>query len=101
MATNLNSGFTNNINTIQIRTSGSSSQRVTDRAIDTDGDGNKQAVTITPGTPAGGNKLNPPSLANGGILHDLEGIARSVIKTDVETDGGVDVTGSEYTEGGN
>ena len=33
MATSLNAGYTNNINVLQIRTSGSSMQRVTDRAL--------------------------------------------------------------------
>ena len=33
MPTGLNAGYTNNINILQIRTSGSSMQRVTDRAL--------------------------------------------------------------------
>ncbi len=36
MASDLNPGFENNINVIQIRTNGASMQRVTDRAVDSD-----------------------------------------------------------------
>lgn len=72
MANQLNSGFSNNINVIQIRTSGSSSQRVTDRAIDTDSDGTDDFA-----------------------IHD-------VLKTTVDSDGGIKKSESEeYTTGGN
>ena len=86
----LNPGFQNNINVIQIRTSGSSSQRLTDRPIDFDGDGVEEQVTLTPGTPAGGNTFNPPaeaSAADNSLLRaDNPGVARSVIKNTGETD---------------
>jgi hypothetical protein len=103
MAGDLQPGFTNNINIMQIRTSGSSMQRVTDRAIDFDGDGNKEVVTLTPGVPAGGNKFNPPATVSGetGSLlgGDNAGVARSVVQEVTETDLGVNTTGEEFTEG--
>lgn len=96
MAGSLNAGFSNNINVIQIRTSGSSMQRVTDRAIDIDGDGDVETVTFNPGTPFPGstNKFEEPPTVTAPA-----GTARSVIDTTVEPDGGVDVTGTFYTEG--
>lgn len=103
MASDLNAGFSNNINIIAIRTSGSSSQIVTDRAIDFDGDGNKEVVSVTPGTPTGGNTFNPPPTfsaeANSSIPGSNQGVARSVVQRIIETDGGVDTSGSEFTEG--
>jgi hypothetical protein len=78
MAAPLNPGFSNNINVMQLRSSGSSLQRVTDRTI---------GAIVSLGT-------WPPS---------PPGVARSVIKTTVETDGGVthdNQTTVEFTEGG-
>jgi len=89
MAGNLNAGFTNNINTISIRTAGTSVQRVTDRAIDIDGDGVKESVTVT--TPNGQTVIQTVSVAAGS--------ARSVLEQTVETDGGVDTSGTEFSEG--
>jgi hypothetical protein len=78
MPSSLNSGFHNNINTMQIRTSGTSMQRVTDRTIN-------GAVSL--GT-------DPPTPV---------GVPRTILITDVETDGGVtnSNTVSEYTKGTN
>ena len=103
MATSLNSGFSNNINAIQIRTSGSSMQRVTDRAIDVDGDGQKEQATVISGTAvtntANGNKMKPASETQGEGLPT--GIARSVIERTRETDLGVTLDqGVQFTEGG-
>lgn len=79
MATGLNSGFENNINIMQLRSSGSSLQRVTDRDL--------------PGITSLGT--DPPTPA---------GVARSVIASTVEPDGGVvhdNQTVTEFTTGGN
>jgi len=70
MATSLNVGFHNNINTIQIRSSATSLQRVTDRAIDFDGNGVKE---VSLGT-------DPPT---------PQGVARTIIASVTEKDGGV------------
>jgi len=79
MSAPLNAGFQNNINVIQLRSSGTSLQRVTDRTIG--------ALVPLP--------TDPPS---------PDGVARTVIKTTVDTDGGVahdNQTTVEFTEGGN
>lgn len=79
MATSLNAGFSNNINVIELRSSGTSLQRVTDRTI-----GALTRLATDPPTPAG--------------------IARTVIETTVDTDGGVvhdNQISTEFTEGGN
>lgn len=86
MATSLNAGFHNNINTIQIRTSGTSSQRVTDRAIDFDGNGVKEQNSAT----APQYSATP------------QGVARTIIASEVETDGGVvhdNQVDTEFTTG--
>lgn len=69
MAADLQPGHSNNINVITIRTNGTSLQRVTDRPVDLTGDGNKET---------GGHQ---------------------VMDATVETDGGVNTAGSEFTEG--
>lgn len=69
MAANLQPGHSNNINVVTIRTSGTSLQRVTDRPVDLTGDGNEET---------GGHQ---------------------VMDATVEADGGVNTTGSEFTEG--
>lgn len=61
----LNSGFENNINTITLRSSGSTTQTVTDRAIDYDGDGDVETVSVTV-TPRGGNKTKTTYVINPG-----------------------------------
>jgi hypothetical protein len=79
MATALNAGFSNNINVIQLRSSGTGLQRLTDRTI-----GNIASLGTDPPTPAG--------------------VARTVIATKVDTDGGVvhdNQSVVEFTEGGN
>ena len=56
-------------------------QRVTDRAIDFDGDGTEESQNNN---------------ANGTLPAGSRG---SVVATTVDTDGGVDTTGDEHTEG--
>jgi len=104
MATDLNSGFENNINIMQIRTSGSSSQRVTDRAVDVDSDGSDEKVTVSGGTRIGtSNKYNAPATVSRETDSLLDGtntgVARSVLSRTQETDRGIDTSGSEFTEG--
>lgn len=85
MATSLNAGFHNNINTMQIRSSGSSLQRVTDRRIDFNGDGTKE---VSLGT-------DPPT---------PQGVAKTIIASTVEPDGGVthdNALDTEFTTGVN
>lgn len=101
MATNLNSGFENNINVIEIRTNGAHSQRVTDRAIDIDGNGEKEKVTIQV---TAGDAVGTPSAPGGKITQTVTipaGTARTVVSEVTETDGGVslDRDVSEFTEG--
>ena len=79
MATSLNAGFSNNINVLQLRSSGTSLQRLTDRDL---------PGIVTLGT-------DPPT---------PPGVARSVIDSTVEPDGGVvhdNQTVTEFTTGGN
>jgi len=79
MSAPLNSGFRNNINVMQLRSSGTSLQRVTDRTI-----GNITSLATDPPSPPG--------------------LERTVISTNVDTDGGVahdNQTTVEFTEGGN
>lgn len=98
MATSLNSGFTNNINVVQIRVSGSSMQRVTDRPIDFDGDGSEEEVSIVhvsgDAGQAGGGKIRS-------TITKPIGIARSVIQSITEPDGGTHSSDDvlEFTEG--
>jgi len=69
MAGSIQAGFSNNINVVTIRTSGTSLQRSTDRPVDLTGDGTEET-------------------------------ARSqVMDTVVESDGGVNSEGLEFTEG--
>lgn len=79
MSAPLNAGFSNNINVIQLRSSGTSLQRVTDRTL-------SGITTLATDPPT------PP------------GVAHSVIGTKVDTDGGVahdNQTTVEFTKGGN
>jgi hypothetical protein len=70
-------------------------QRVTDRRIDTNADGVKESVSLSVGTQIGtSNKFNPPSEATVPV-----GAARTILETVAETDGGVDLSGTEFTEG--
>jgi hypothetical protein len=69
MAGSIQAGFSNNINVVTIRTCGTSLQRATDRPVDLTGDGTEET-------------------------------GRSqVMDTVVETDGGVNSEGQEFTEG--
>lgn len=102
MPTNLNSGFSNNINIIQSRVNGAHSLRYTDRPIDVDGDGEVEKVTITV---TSGSAVGTPSAPGGKVRFNVtkpDGIARSVISEVTETDGGVttDKDVSQFTEGG-
>lgn len=104
MASDLQPGFENNINIMQIRTSGSSSQRVTDRAVDIDDDGSDEQVTVTGGTQIGtSNKHNPPATVSREADSLLDGtntgVARSVLSRTREVDRGINTSGQEYTEG--
>ena len=91
MATDLNAGYSNNINVISIRTAGTSVQRVTDRAIDVDGDGAVEAVSVV-STPKSGNKIT-------NVVTTPTGAPRTVLEQTVELDGGIDTSGTEFTEG--
>ena len=94
MATDLQSGFENNINGITIRHDGRGIQRVTDRAIDFDGDGNKEQATIT--------HVSGHAGGSGGkvqyLVTEPTGVARSKIEEETETND-VDTSGNESTSG--
>ena len=101
MATDLNAGFSNNINVIEIRVNGAHSQRVTDRKIDIDNDGDKESVTIVV---TSGHAVGTPSAPGGKIRQTVtipNGVARTIVSQVTETDGGVssDRDVSEFTEG--
>lgn len=98
MATSLNAGYSNNINVIQVRVNGAHSHRYTDRAIDIDGDGDKEQVSIvvTAGH-AGGTGSHKITQ----VITKPAGIARSLVSDTFETDGGVELDSdvSEFTTG--
>lgn len=101
MATDLNPGFRNNINIMQLRVNGAHMQRVTDRAIDIDGDGDEEQVTIVVNS---GHAVGTPSAPGGKISQTVTipaGTARTVVSEVTETDGGVhtDNDVSQFTEG--
>lgn len=89
MASDLNSGFTNNVNTIVLRGASTSVQRYTDRAIDIDGDGNVEVVSIVT-TPRGQKVTDTVTVP--------AGVARTLVDHTTETDGGVNTDGNEFTE---
>lgn len=91
MAANLNAGFSNNVNISAIRAGGNKVHLVTDRAIDFDGDGNEEAVSVVTTLRADGKTKH--------VVTKPAGVARSVVKETNETDGGVNIAGAEYTEG--
>jgi hypothetical protein len=91
MAGDLQAGFFNNVNISAIRACGTVVHIVTDRAIDIDGDGDEEVVTVTT-TERAGNKVKH-------TFTKPAGIARSVVDQSNETDGGVNITGDEYTSG--
>jgi hypothetical protein len=100
MATSLNSGFQNNNNIIVVRTSATASQKITDRSIDFDGDGNKEQVSIVH---VSGDATGTPSSPGGKIVEIVTvpvGFSRTVVETIVDSDGGVTKNDAvEYTEG--
>jgi len=101
MATSLNAGYSNNINTVQVRTNGAAMQRLTDRPIDFDGDGAEEQVTVTH---VSGHAVGTPSAPGGKTRTTVTvpvGAARTIISQLFETDGGVsnDSDVSEFTEG--
>lgn len=101
MATSLNAGFNNNINVVQIRVNGAHSQRMTDRPMDIDGDGDKEQVTIVV---TSGSAIGTPSAPGGKIRQTVTipaGVARTIVSQTYEADGGVhtDYDVSQFTEG--
>lgn len=102
MPTNLNAGYENNINVVQIRTNGAHMSRYTDRAIDVTGDGVDEKVTIAH---VSGHAVGTPSAPGGKTRSTVTipaGAARTLIHEITETDGGVhtDSDVSQFTEGG-
>lgn len=93
MAGDLQAGFTNNINIIAIREAGNNGKTYTDRAIDIDGDGNVETVTVTTDDNSrGGNKVRH-------TYTKPDGVARTPVKRPTETDLGINTDGSEFTQG--
>jgi hypothetical protein len=92
MASDLRAGFSNNINIVTLRESGTTVKKYTDRAIDVTGDGNVEVVTVTTDDNSkGGNK----------VVHTVTepaGSPRTIVDAPTETDRGVNTTGSEFTE---
>jgi hypothetical protein len=103
MASELNAGFENNINVVQSRVNGAHSMRYTDRAIDIDGDGSDEQVTLTHVSGHAVGTASAPGGKTRTTVTKPAGIARSVIHEVTETDGGVhtDSDVSQFTEGGN
>jgi len=102
MPTNLNAGYENNINVIQIRGNGAHMSRYTDRAIDVTGDGVDEKVTITH---VSGDATGTPSAPGGKTRSTVTipaGVARTIIQEITETDGGIhtDSDVNQFTEGG-
>jgi len=96
MPTNLNAGYENNINIIQIRPNGAHMQRYTDRTI------NDVEVTITH---VSGDAVGVPSAPGGKTRSTVivpAGFARTIIHAITETDGGIhtDSDVNQFTEGG-
>jgi hypothetical protein len=101
MPTNLNPGFHNNKNILVVRTGGSSVQKLTDRPIDIDGDGDKESITITH---VSGHAAGTPSAPGGKIRETVttpNGFKNTIVQIHVETDGGVHTNSDadEFTEG--
>jgi hypothetical protein len=101
MPTDLNAGYTNNVNVIQSRVDGAHSVRYTDRPIDYNGDGAKSKVTITF---VSGDATGTPAAPGGKMRQTVTkptGIARSIVDEVTETDGGVhsDSDVDQFTEG--
>lgn len=101
MPSNLNAGFNNNKNILVVRTSGVSTQKLTDRPIDLDGDGNKEAISITH---VSGHAVGTPAAPGGKIRETVvtpQGFKNTIVDQPVESDGGVHKSDdvSEFTEG--
>jgi len=101
MPTSLNAGFSNNVNVVTVRSNGTATQKLTDRTIDLDGDGNKEQISIVH---VSGDAVGTPSAPGGKIVEIVTtpaGFKNTIMETVVESDGGVhsnnDVT--EFTEG--
>jgi len=88
----LASGYSNNVNILVVRTFGSRSDILTDRAIDIDGDGSKEQTTVVT-TEGAGNKIVQ-------VVTRPAGASRSVVASTTEADGGsLDTEGNEHSEG--
>lgn len=101
MPTNLNPGFHNNKNILVVRTGGTSTQKLTDRSIDIDGDGDKEQQIITH---ISGEAVGIPSAPGGKIRETVStprGFRGTILDQPVETDGGVHTSDhvEEFTEG--
>lgn len=102
MASDLNSGFQNNKNIITVRASATSTQKLTDRSIDLDGDGEKEQISITH---ISGHAVGTPSAPGGKIRETVvtpAGFKNTIVEQPVESDGGVTANdAAEFTEGVN
>lgn len=103
MATSLNSGFSNNKNILVVRSSPTSYQKLTDRSIDIDGDGDKEEISITH---VSGHAVGTPSAPGGKIRSTVvtpQGFKNTIVEQNVEGDGGFTSSFSvdEFTEGVN
>ena len=100
MATDLNAGYVNNNNVIVVRAASVSSQKLTDRSIDFDGDGVKEQITIVY---ISGDATGTPSAPGGKIQETVttpQGFRNTIIEQPLETDGGVTKNdANEFTEG--
>lgn len=92
MAGDLVSGFSNNINVIAIRGAPSVTQKYTDRAIDYDGDDSKESVSVVTTDRTNGNKVKH-------VVTTPAGAPRTIVGQTNEGDGGVNVSGEEFSEG--
>lgn len=99
MAGNLQAGFSNDINLVTMRDSATTSKRYTDRTIDFDGDGTKEAVTethVSGHAPVGGGKVR---VTVEDVADFPAGLKNTVVSETDETDGGVNTAGTEFSEG--
>ncbi len=92
MATDLNPNYSNNINTVAIRAAGTVVHRYTDRAIDVSGNGAEEVASEGAPTERGGSKVSV-------VTTIPAGVARTLVDQTTETDGGIDKSGEEFTEG--
>lgn len=101
MPSNLNPGFENNINIMQLRVNGAHMYRVTDRPIDIDNDGDKEQVSIVVTAGYAGGTPSAPGGKITQIVTIPAGVARTIVSQVYETDGGVhtDNDVDQFTEG--